>query len=202
VDLGTANDLGLFWNMHLQSCLRRGVATNVPSFDYLCRVWHEFSQEGRAWLFNARLASEVLCSLLCLGVGSWFYAWRIGWAPDSKGDHPTQVVFADAIRKARDAGFQFFDFMQIHPDDVTMLQRGERPTTPTAGVTFFKLGFGGSVRTLPPTLDWFPHPAVRLFMRAIGPRVFASGVHTRLIRLLVGASSTASARPRGRQDPR
>ena len=192
VSLGTADDLGTFWERHLQLCRRRRVATNVPSLAYVRRVWHEFNRQDRAWLFEARLGGEVLCSLICLGVGRWFYAWRIGWAPDSVDAHPTQAVFAHAIRTAKEAGFHFFDFMEIHPDDVARILRGEPVRTPTAGMTFFKLGFGGSVRTFPPALDWYPNPAVRLFMRVAGARLAASGPFLKVVHQF-----TRSPRPDG-----
>ena len=182
VNLGTADDLGLFWKLHLDLCQRRGATTNVPRFGYVTRVWQEFHRQGRAWLFNARLNDEIICSLMCLGVGQWFYAWRIGWAPDSRKVYPTQAAFARAIQTAREAGFQFFDFMQIHLADVAKFEHGGKPDSPTAGMTFFKLGFGGVARTLPPTLDWFPNPALRLVLRAGALRLLSSGAVTTLVR--------------------
>jgi hypothetical protein len=184
VDSGTADDLGVFWAMHLNLCRRRGVSTNLPGPEYVRRVWHEFHRQGRAWLFNARLDDEYLCSLMCLGVGQWFYAWRIGWTTDSKKAYPTQAVFAQAIRTARETGYHYFDFMQIHPEDVARLQRGEQADSPTAGITFFKLGFGGEVRTLSPALDWFPNPLVRPFMRYGALRLLASSPMTKFFRRL------------------
>lgn len=184
VKLGTAEDLELFWARHLELCQRRGVGSNVPGFGYVCRVWYEFHQRGRAWLFNAMLAEEVLCSLICLGVGKWFYAWRIGWASASKKAYPTQAVFAQAIRTAAGAGYQFFDFMAISPDEAARLRRGEKVNSPTAGMTFFKLGFGGSVRTLSPALDWFPNPILRFLMRIYGLRLLSSTNLVKLVRRL------------------
>lgn len=184
VKLGGAEDLGLFWARHLEFCYRSGVASNMSGFTYLRRLWHEFDQHGRAWLFNASPGEEVLCSLICLGVGKWFYAWHIGWASESKKAYPTQAVYAQPIQTAAEAGYQFLDFMEIHPDDVARFERGEKLNTPTAGITFFKLGFGGSVKTFSPTLDWFPNPALRLFMRCVGPRLFSSGNFLKLVRRL------------------
>ncbi len=175
VELGTAQDLEVFWLRHQDLCRRRGVVSNVPGLDYARRVWHEFHQHGRAWMFNAMLDGEVLCSLICLGAGKWFYLWRIGWAPASAKIYPTQAVYARAIRTAKEAGYHFFDLMEIHPDDVARIERGEELNTPTSGVTFFKLGFGGEIRNLPPTLDWLPNPFLRLFMRAAGRRLFSKG---------------------------
>jgi lipid II:glycine glycyltransferase (peptidoglycan interpeptide bridge formation enzyme) len=175
VEFGSAEDLEIFWSRHQDLCRRRGVKSNVPGFDYARRVWDEFHHRGRAWMFKAVLDGEVLCSLICLGVGKWFYAWRIGWLPGSEKAYPTQSAFARAIEVATDAGYRFFDFMEIHPDDVARIERKENANSPTAGITFFKLGFGGTIRKLPSTLDWFPNPILRLVMRGVGLRFFSSG---------------------------
>jgi Acetyltransferase (GNAT) domain/FemAB family len=174
IELGTSLDLEIFWSRHQDLCRRRGVVSNVPGFDYARRVWHEFHQRGRAWMFKAVFNGEVLCSLICLGAGKWFYAWRIGWVAASENVYPTQSVYARAIRTATEAGYHFFDFMEIHPDDAARIKDGKGLNTPTSGVTFFKLGFGGEIRKLPPTLDWFSNPFLRLFMRGVGRHLFSS----------------------------
>lgn len=184
VKLGTTEDLELFWERHLELCRRRGVVSNVPGFGFVRRVWQEFHPLGRAWLFNAILGEDVLCSTICLGVGNWFYAWRIGWAPRSEKFYSTQAADAQAIHTAAEAGYQFFDFMGIHPDEVASIERGENLNTPTSGITYFKMSFGGSVRTLPPTLDWFPNPVLRLFMRRVGLWLFSAVNFLKFVRLL------------------
>jgi len=196
VKLGDSGDLEMFWKMHLELCRRRGVASNVPGFDYVRRVWYEFQQHARAWMFNAVLGEDVLCSLICLGAGKWFYTWRIGWAPDSEKAYPTQAAFAEAINTAVKVGYQFFDFLGIDPDEVAIIERGGGLNTPTSGITFFKMGFGGDISILPPTLDWFPNPAVRLFMRCAGLRLFSSRGFKMFARLLTRAEPT-NAETRG-----
>lgn len=178
VQLGAAQDLETFWSRHQDLCRRRGVISNVPGFEYACRVWREFHQHGRAWMFNAVLDGKVLCSLICLAAGNWFYAWRIGWTATAEKVYPTQTVFARAIQAATEAGYHFFDFMAIDPDDAVRLERGEEVRTTSSGMTFFKMGFGGKIRTLPPTLDWFPNPLLRLLMRGIGRRILSASFLT------------------------
>ena len=179
VKLGTEQDLARFWSKHLDLCERLGVSSNVPGFEYVCRVWREFHQCKRAWMFNVALDGKVLCSLICLATGSWFYAWRIGWTETPEKLYPTQLVYARAIQTAVEAGYNFFDFMDIDPKSAGNPQRGETAKKNSwamvfpksqlstikrgpSGMTFFKLGFGGQVRSFPPTLDWFPNPQVRL----------------------------------------
>ena len=174
VELGSAKDLEIFWSRHLELCRRRGVASNIPGLDYVRSVWKEFSRFGGAWMFNAALGGEVLCSLICLGVGKWFYAWRIGSHKDPGKVHPSQAAFARAIRTAAEAGFHYFDFMGIDWDEAVRIERGEHLNTPTSGMTFFKLGFGGTVRKLPATLAWYPNPVLRSLMRSVGNRILSS----------------------------
>ena len=173
VSLGSAEELETFWERHQDLCRRRGVRSNIPSYDFARRAWSELHDRGRTWMFQAKLDGLVLCSLICLGAGKWFYAWRIGWLPDSEKAYPTQAAFCRAIEVATKEGYHFFDFLEIHPDDVRYFEQGIRPNTPTSGVTFFKLGFGGTVKELPPALDWFPNPILRLFMRGIGLRLLS-----------------------------
>jgi lipid II:glycine glycyltransferase (peptidoglycan interpeptide bridge formation enzyme) len=184
VKAGTVADIKKFWSRHLELCRRRGVTSNVPGFGYVRRAWQELHERGRAWMFNATLEGEILSSLICLTAGHWFYAWRIGWAASSEKVYPTQAVFAQAIRTAAEAGFHCFDFMEIHPEEAARIERREKQNTKTSGVTFFKLGFGGNVRTLPPTLNWFPNAALRLTMKISGPALSSSAIFMKVIRLL------------------
>ena len=173
VELGSAKDLEIFWSRHLELCRRRGVASNIPGLDYVRSVWEEFSRFGGAWMFNAALGGEVRCSRICLGAGKWFFAWRVGSAPDLEKAYPTQAALARAIATAVEAGYHFFDLLGIDWDEAVRIERGERPDTPTAGMTFFKLGMGGTVKKLPPTLDWYPHPVLRFIIGAFGRRLLS-----------------------------
>lgn len=58
--------------------------------------------------------------------------------------------------------------LDIDPQVMAALQRGEKPEIPDAGITVFKLGFNGVVSALPPTLIWFPNPVIRLLFKGIG----------------------------------
>ena len=125
VSLGSAEDLEIFWTRHQELCRRRGVTSNVPGPGYVRRVWDEFHRHGRAWMFNAALGGEVRCSRICLGAGKWFFAWRVGSAPDLEKAYPTQAALARAIATAVEAGYHFFDLLGIDWDEAVRIERGE-----------------------------------------------------------------------------
>lgn len=168
VEHGGATDLDEFWELHEALCQRRGVRSNIPSLAYVRALWSAFAPKERAWMFQVRLGGDLVCSLICLRAGSTCYAWRIGWNGAHADKHPTKVLYAEAIRHASAAGCERFDLMGIDPAVAAALQRGEKPVGVDAGITLFKLGFGGTVTVLPPTLIWFPNPVLRLFFKGIG----------------------------------
>jgi hypothetical protein len=187
ISQGGAGDIASFWDLHLALCRRRQVASNVPGAGYVLRAWEELDRQGYARLYKAHVGGSLVCSLICFTVGTWCYAWRIGWSGEHADCFPTKVMYAHVMQQAAQEGLQYFDFMGVDWQDVIALEHGDTSyVSPTLGVTIFKLGFGGMPRKIAPTLDWFPNAAMRLSMRLVGQRFFSSPAAVRLLERMRG----------------
>jgi lipid II:glycine glycyltransferase (peptidoglycan interpeptide bridge formation enzyme) len=122
-----------FWQL-AQEVERRG------RFYYYPRSYYEtlmkvLGQRGQAHLFVARWKKRTVAAIILVGFGNTLtyvhgasaYRYRAVMAP--------HLLHWEAIRWAKEQGYRYYDFFGIAPANV--------PRHPWAGITRFKLGFGG-----------------------------------------------------------
>ncbi len=177
-----AEGLDVFWSLHQSLCRRRGVASNVPGLPYVRKLWAEFQTRSMARLFTAEVDDKPVAALICITSGAWFHAWRIGWSGEVPASHPAKVLLAHAIETAAREGYSFFDLGGL---DIELARRIEAggccSIVRDAGITLYKLGFGGAIQELPPTVDFVPNPVLRQVYRFGGSRLLRSSSVTRLL---------------------
>jgi hypothetical protein len=183
---GGWEELPLFWD-HLDAlCRRRGVAANVSGLPYVRKAWCELSPSRRCRLFVAETGGKPIASLLCILSRPWFHAWRIGWSGEAPHAHPPKVLFAHAMQVAATEGYRWFDFGGI---DVRVAERAaaglDCGPMRDAGITIYKMAFGGITTAIPQTLDYFTSPVLRAMLAHGGGRLLKLTAVNRILHHLL-----------------
>jgi lipid II:glycine glycyltransferase (peptidoglycan interpeptide bridge formation enzyme) len=179
---GSRADLPLFWNMLVELCKRRNCTPNVPGITFLNTLWDQFSSKGGIELLVASADDRPIYSMVLLKLGQWSWAWRVGATADCSSFHGAQVTYWEAIKLAKEQGSRVFDFLGIYAGrDGTIADKQILDGNPYQGITFFKLGFGGTAKMLPGAFGYFPNPLVRFALKAGGERLIKSKQFARLL---------------------
>ena len=144
-----ANELETFYALLKETAQRDGIL--VHSFDYyktLFEICEKDCNELTLRLYTAIHEGETIASIVTLFRGR-YATYLYGATSDSKRSlMPSYALQWKAIRDAKEAGCQFYDFFGIPPDD--------NPNHPMAGLYRFKTGFGGKIIHRPGSWD-FPY---------------------------------------------
>jgi lipid II:glycine glycyltransferase (peptidoglycan interpeptide bridge formation enzyme) len=172
---GTRADLPLFWEMLLELCKRRNCQPNVPGITFLNNLWDQFSSAGGIDVLIASASDHPIYSMILLKLGKWSWAWRVGATDDCSSFHGAQVTYWEAIKLAKQQGSHSFDFLGIYAGQGgTISDKQVANDNPYQGITFFKLGFGGTAKKLPGAFGYFPNPLVRWALSAGGEQLIKS----------------------------
>jgi lipid II:glycine glycyltransferase (peptidoglycan interpeptide bridge formation enzyme) len=172
---GTREDLPLFWSMLVELCQRRQSTPNVAGITFLNSLWDHFSAQGGVDLLIAYADGQPIYSMVLLKLGRWSWAWRVGATAKCSSYHGAQVTYWEAIKLAKDQGSQVFDFLGIYAgQDGNITDKQSVDGNPHQGITFFKLGFGGTAKKLPGAYGLFPNPLLRWAILAGGERLIKS----------------------------
>lgn len=186
---GSESDLDTFGQLMLALCARRGVRANVPTGEFLHRVWQAFHPADQIRLFLAEHTGRPIAGLIVLAPGSWARAWRIGWSGELPDLRPNESLYWAAMRWARQSGRRHFDFMGFETALAHAWNEGrEAPASSLSSLAQFKLGLGGVPRVLRPFQCRFFHPVLQGLLRAGGHRLLDWPPIRRLLprRLLAG----------------
>jgi lipid II:glycine glycyltransferase (peptidoglycan interpeptide bridge formation enzyme) len=166
--MGKRQDLQTFEQLLLGLCQRRKVDSNFPTGEELTELWDWFETRKRIHLFLVEADGMPTCGLILETFGSCARARAIGWDGRFEKLYPTQLVYWEAMRWARNAGFRRFDMGGLGVKDLSKIQSpAERYRL--GGSTFFKLGFGGALVQLPRPVCYFPNPIFRRLAAACHP---------------------------------
>jgi peptidoglycan pentaglycine glycine transferase (the first glycine) len=191
---GTREDVPRFVELVAQHCARLGVRSNMPGSGFAQLIWDYGHPRGQVHLFMAESDHKTVGALMIFTIGQWARAWRIGWNGTHADKFPTQVLFWETIRWAKEQGYHHYDFVGFDLKDAKMVQAGKSPETPfKCPISFFKAGWGGVVKILPGDYCYFPNPVIRGIMRVGGARLLN---HPFLKRLTNTIHSRAFQRPR------
>jgi lipid II:glycine glycyltransferase (peptidoglycan interpeptide bridge formation enzyme) len=180
---GDRADLSILWDLMMALCARRGVRSNVDNIEFMTHLWDVFSPGKRAQLFVAEVEQAPVAALLTIKAGDWIHLWRMGWSGAFPDKHPTKALLWHAAREAREEGCTVADLNWAESEVAEAIKAGDATSgNPNAGVTQYKLGFGGQVVRLPGAYTYFPNPIVRAFFRMGGERVVTSRLGARLLR--------------------
>jgi hypothetical protein len=105
--------------------------------------------------------------------GDTVHTQAMAWS----GRHPkcmaNEVLLWSAIAWSREHGYGCWDFTWIDPRAGAAIAKGDPlPDDLRSSVTFFKLGFGGTVTMLPGPYDYVENPVLRVAVRSLVPLAY------------------------------
>jgi len=181
---GDSSDLQLFWDLLVQLCERRKSTPNVAGIGFLRSLWDKLSRNDCIDLLIAEVGGSPICALIVLRFGTWSWLWREGNSFNCFDSEGAQVTYWEAIKLAKARGSKVLDFLGLYPKKDGRIVRDSGVSTsdnPHQGITFFKLGFGGTPIELPGTFGLFPNPLIRSAMRFGGESLIKSRFFKRFI---------------------
>jgi len=134
-------------------------------YSFYADLWDLLSPAGMPKLFVALMAQEVAAAALCLAYGDT--CWYLDGAVSAKHrpHMPGHLLQWGIMQWARNHGYHSYNLGPVAPD-------AEALASPIAGITRFRIGFGGARVTYPGPLD-LPVAPVMYGLRARvgnGPR--------------------------------
>lgn len=159
--IGSIEDVKRFRDLMLAICRRRNSNPTPPYPDFFQRLWEAMEPCGFVRLFVVRFGVETVSAAVVSTVGDIVRVWKVGWSGAHAEKHPNDFMWWSIIRWAKERRFRALDFVWVDEEDATAVARGERnPEAFRDGATFFKLGFGGRLVTVPPPQSRFFHPVL------------------------------------------
>jgi lipid II:glycine glycyltransferase (peptidoglycan interpeptide bridge formation enzyme) len=135
-------DLPTYHAMLAATAERQGFSPH--SIGYLEAMWAAFAPGGHLELLFVEREGEALAGMLGIGFGDTFTNKLSVWSGEFGSDRPNETLQWCAIRRAKDAGYRYYDFEGISLAGALALEAGESlPDDLRDTVTSFKLGFGG-----------------------------------------------------------
>lgn len=145
---GDVIDLGIFFELMLQTCKRRGVRPNPASLEILKTIWQLYHPRGWLRLFFATYEGEYITGSLIVTFGDRAFFWKAGWSGRHKALRPNDVLDWSCIKWAKEKGYRFVDFCGINRSVAKAIEQTKPlPSKLHNTPTFYKLGFG--VRQVP-----------------------------------------------------
>jgi peptidoglycan pentaglycine glycine transferase (the first glycine) len=121
---------------------------------YYETMWQAFAPDGHARLLVAEHEGKPLSAILLIAFGETVIYKIGGWSGEPRSIRPNELVHWHAVEWTRTAGYRWYDLEGIDvPVAEAILAGREPPATAQAGVSHFKLGFGGVVTMFPPAYD-------------------------------------------------
>jgi len=184
VRLGDERDAETIRALVAASCRRRGLSLSPQQPDYFSNMWRLMAPAGLVKFFLAELEGEPLSAAVVHVFQRKMQLWRVGWSGTHIKHNPNDLLHWEAMKWAKEQGCEIFDFMHIRPDHARMLMKGERPRDSYAGVTEFKVSYGGQLLLLPDLLYGSFHPVVDVALAMGGARLMETRMGSHCIQAL------------------
>lgn len=165
VKLCGAADIEIFRKLMWKLCSRRGVSPAPPQKDYFKRLWRVFSESEYIKLFLIYYNNIPVSGIFSFAFKNSVQVWKVGWSGEYASSKPNNVIHWEVIKWAKQNGFNYVDLVQIIPEHAKAFMRNEKVGGPYAGVTKFKMGFGGKLVALPAPLFQSYMPLISPFLR-------------------------------------
>ncbi len=159
---GKFEELGLFYELMLETCRRQDVSPNPSSLEIFETIWKNFCSDDMIRLYFIEKETEIIAGAVMLIIRDRFIIWKIGWDGKYPKSNPNAALFWYSIMLAKEEGFNVFDFASIDTQTSEQI-RGQKklPKEIIRTSTFFKLGFGGEIVQLPASIILFPNPLIK-----------------------------------------
>ena len=132
-------NISIFWQLHAQTAQR-------DKFRGHSRVYYErmlaspISRQLTAYIGGQPIASLIL---ICFGDTCTYLHGAS--ADEGRNNMATYLLQWESMRFARQSGYSHYDLWGVAPSDAM--------AHPWAGITRFKAGFGGTLKSYPPAVD-------------------------------------------------
>jgi hypothetical protein len=167
---GGEKDLGIFFDLMLQTCKRQRVRANPSSLDVLTALMR--ASEGReiCRLTLAEYQGRSISGLFCIAFGEGVTLWKKGSLPEFLHLHPVEALYQDAMLWAHSKKYRYCDFAALDRRIAEALIKGATLSSEQRkGRDIFNLGFGGNAVLLPEAYLYFPNPLLAWgYRRAVG----------------------------------
>jgi len=131
--------------------------------DYFFGMWRILAPHGYVKLFLAEDDGEVVSAQLVAAFGDAVFAKQVGWSGQRGGRGPNEALDWATIKWAKSGGYKHYDLEGIDATAARALEHGQRlPRVLRNTPTFYKLGWGGEARLLPPTYCYLFNPLLRI----------------------------------------
>jgi lipid II:glycine glycyltransferase (peptidoglycan interpeptide bridge formation enzyme) len=171
VQSGDADDLGVFQAMIEATAARQGFAPYPQT--YYRRLWRAFGEDGHARLLIARYQRAPVAAAMLIAFGDTVLYKMGGWG-GAPAPGANELMHYTGMCWAQQEGFSYYDLEGIPPEIAqTVLSGGKVPAS--AGLPFFKLGFGGKVVLYPEAHDAYFGPVLGRIARRVLPHAERSG---------------------------
>lgn len=178
---GSRQDLPLFCRLLSETAHRQGFKPEPPEF--FSALWNEMAPGDRLKLFIAEVENEPVSALLTIPFSDAVYLKRIGWTGSHSSCWPNEVLHWEIILWAKAHGYRYCDFEEVDPslagqtDGKATLDESLMKTP-----SFFKIGFGGDLLSLPPAYLYFHNFLLRRLFNTGLSWMTSSGTTRNLIR--------------------
>ena len=181
---GSFEDIKSFYGLLELSAQRIGFQAFPES--YYQTMWQAFKkrqkEQEQIVLLFAEFDEELISALLVIGYNQTAVTKAIGWSGLHTNWRPNEAVYWAAVQWAKAQGYRFIDLEGIKEEAADSLLKGE-PLSDAMRHTssFFKIGFGGEIKKLPPAYDYIPNPLLKWGYTKILPKIKNSSFMTGLL---------------------
>ena len=183
VRVGDAGDLETFHAMLADTGRRQGFTPmSLPQVEAMHRA---LAPSGHFELLLAEVEGQPVAGIVTIGFADRVVYKRGAWGGSHGELRPNERLHWEAMARARQRGFRFYDFDGIERDAAEAVLNGEPvPSEAVESVTRFKLGFGGEVVLLPAARTYVHNRYLRWVHDAVYPRISKRRFAKRLVRRL------------------
>lgn len=168
--VGGEEDLPVFFDLMLGTCVRQGTDPNPASLEAVRALWRHFHAADQIRISFTEHQGRVLAGLMSLRFGKRVTLWKKGWNSQGLKLYPNDLVFYEAMEWAESIGAEIVDFVGMDPE-MARAYIAKQPFTPEqiASRYFFLTRFGGVSQILPAAVIYFPNPVLRFLYPKITP---------------------------------
>ena len=126
----------------------------IDTFEELCRIWDELDSRGWIKLYLGTVNEEIICGIIVFPFGNVFRSYHWGYNDKYAEYHISDTMHWELIKKAKELGFKYYDFVDIDPDVAQAFLSSEPISEEIKakyfyGPTTYKLQFGGQIVNYP-----------------------------------------------------
>ena len=164
---GDQEALGDFYRLLYLTSKRQNFS--ILPFDYFLKMWEVFEPQGNIKLFLAKYHTQTISAQLVIAFGDTVVNKMNVWSGEYTKLHPNEGLIWGVMQWARSNGYRYYDLEGIDREAAELILNGkELHDSMKNTFTHFKLGFGGNIVLLPPSLTFIQNPVVdRIYQTVI-----------------------------------